>query len=138
MVQLLRFARSTSTNSLSFMSIKGTFKIVRGGRHPIKLGRNIGGHPAFSTLKKRDSTWFKKRRIEQHVILLGFIAGTTKYYYVSSKLQRKTVCSRIYFILESGKSTKRNGNVNIKTKTVSVAATVVSGTTVRPSPLHSY
>ena len=67
------------------------------------------------------------------MILLGFIAGTTKYYYVSSKLQRKTVCSRIDFILESGKSTKRNGNVNIKTKTVSVAAAVVvSETTVRP------
>lgn len=44
------------------MSIKGTFKIVRGGRHPIKLGRNIGGHPAFSTLKKeRDSTGSKKK-----------------------------------------------------------------------------
>ena len=67
------------------------------------------------------------------MIHLGFITSTKKYHYVSSKLQRKTVCSKIYFILESGKSTKRNGNVNIKTKTVSVAAAVVvSGTTVRP------
>ena len=67
------------------------------------------------------------------MIRLGFITSTKKYHYVSSKLQRKTVCSKIYFILESGKSTKRNGNVNIKTKTVSVAAAVVvSGTTVRP------
>ena len=139
-VQLLRFARSTSTNSLSFMSIKGTFKIVRGGRHPIKLGRNIGGHPAFSTLKKeRDSTGSKKKDHWATCDTFRFLSQAQKSTITClQNCKRKTVCSKIYFILESGKSTKRNGNVNIKTKTVSVAAAVVvSGTTVRPS-LHSY